>query len=155
MFNWFLKNRVKTYRLLISFEEVNCLGEQLAMLLEHSKSLVNGGVWYACDVDTICDNLKIEHLMDYYPKKIGSVEDLIDLANGIQQFIWGLFFLMPTDCGDQLDVKYSNEDEQFRDFGKAILEIRAFDTTWLMVYSKDRKIIEGLKERFNGEVSVK
>lgn len=139
------------YELQIHFKQVNCLGEQLAMVLEKIKIMVDKGVWYACDVDTTCDNLKIEHLMNYFPRRIGSIDDLIYLAHSVDQFLKGVFLLMPIEYGLQLDVEYGTEDEQFRDIGNAILEIRAFDTTWFMVYSNDRKIIDWLEKCFKAE----
>lgn len=142
------------YRLQIHFEKVNCLGEQLAAVLEQIKLLSGRGVWYACDVDTTCDNLKIQCFMNYFPRRVGTIDDMIHLANSIDQFLSGVFLLLTSDFGKQLNSEYSTEDEQFRDVKDAILEIRAFDTTWLLLFSKNRNFIYEINKHFNGDISV-
>ncbi len=121
-------------------------------ILHCLKPFINNGVWYGSDVDTLGDNLKIENLMNEFPRKIGTTEELLHLAENVHQFQSGVFILMPKDYGEQLDIEYYTEDEPFRDLGDAILEIRTFDTSFFLVYSNDLQVIDTLSKEFGCKI---
>ena len=143
------------YVLSITHERVTCLGEQFVIILQFLQPILKNGIWYASDVETLTNKIKVEHLKTAIPKKIGTTEDLIAFSKGVDQFLSGVFLLMPKDYGEQLDIKYYTEDDPFRDLGDAILEIRTFDTSFFLVYSNDLQVIEALSKAFNGEIYSK
>ena len=101
------------------------------------------------------DNLKIEQFMSPHPKKIGNSDELITLAKGIDQFFSGVFLLMPGDLGDELGTEYLTEDDEFKELGNAIAEIRAFDTTDFYIYSNDVSLLSMLSKTFNTKILSK
>ena len=142
------------YELLIRFEGASCLGSQLAAILKTILEFSGNGTWYASDVDTTCDNLKISHLRGPRPKKIGSIDDMIDLVKTVQQFLYGVFILLSVDAGKELKVECYTEDDPFRTCDNIIFEIRTFDTSYFLIYSNNLQILNTLKAVFGGEINT-
>lgn len=138
------------YELLITHKPFACLGEQLVQILQYIKPFIQDGTWYASDIDTLGDNMKIEHFIDEFPRKVGTIENLINLAKCVNQFQSGIFILIPTDHSEIMNIKYRTEDIRFRDLGDALLEIRALDTSFFVIYSNDLNFINTVSKEFNG-----
>ena len=134
--------------------DVICLGEQLSSILEVLKKLIGNCTWYMGDIDT---NLVGNYSLGfggYKMKRVGLSDDLIAITNEVDQFMSGVFFAFKEDQGKELEGEYSTEDPPFRDFGDAMIEIRAFDTTRFEIYGRDVKVMENISEYFR-DTSIK
>jgi hypothetical protein len=109
-------------------------------------------IWYGADIE-ISGKLPFKLGLDgWIPKKIGDISNLIKLSQNVDQFLSGVFFALPKDIGKLWNREFSTEDEPFRDIEDAILEIRAFDTTYFEIYSSNLEIIESLARYFSLEI---
>jgi hypothetical protein len=88
-------------------------------------------------------------LQDLIPKRIGHTEDLLALASNVDQFQSGVLLAFPKDQGPYLEQLYGTEDARFRDLGKAILEIRPFDTSYFEIYTYNTDKINRLYKSFS------
>ena len=145
-----------TYLVDIQWEGCNCLGEQLEKILELIELYpsTKNAVWYASDVDSSPIPDCIRNFADFIPKKIGDTSNLILICKNVDQFLSGVFFAFSKDIGDQLNKGFETEDTSFRDIGDAILEIRAFDTTFFEIYTSDYELARKISERFHCEIST-
>lgn len=141
------------FELEIRFSPATGLGYQLKTILIELQKLIQNGVWYASDVDTTCDNLKIIHLNGPFLKKIGTYENMVALAESIQQFLCGVFILTAIDCGDEIKIECYTEDEPYRTVDNALLEIRTFDTTYFLLYSNELNTLNSLCKIFDGKIN--
>ncbi len=137
---------IPQYELRIQYPPATCLGEQLTLLCENISSLIGNETWYASDVETSNNTFVDENFMSPFPKKIGNTYDIIKLAKSVQQFLSGVFLLVKDDVGSQINEEYYTEDEPFRDLRNAHLEIRAFDTSFFLIYSNDLEIMNKLSQ---------
>jgi hypothetical protein len=141
-----------TYLVKIAGKDVDCLGEQLVAILETIQPYLNGVIWYASDV---LATTKPPFILDYKkftPKRVGATTDMITVSHQVDQFLSGVFFALPNDEGDQLNEEYGTEDEEFRDMRDAVLEIRAFDTSYFEIYANDFDLIHKISRGFYGIV---
>lgn len=132
-------------------ESTCCSGEQLRELLHQLKSWVNDCVWHVSDVKT---NNSVESLVSgELQKQRLSTDFLNELCSQVDQFLSGIFLAVPA----KIDMPHLNpglvtEDEPTVDLGDAILEIRAFDTSYFELYTADNKLAEWLKNFYQAEI---
>jgi hypothetical protein len=133
-------------------EECSCLGEQLKEILEFIElyPTMKEVIWYASDLDSSPIPECIRKFGDFIPKKVGNTRDLITICQHVPQFLSGVFLAFSKDVGEQLDEGFETEADLFRDMGDAVLEIRAFDTSYFEIYSDDISIISGIANEFYG-----
>jgi hypothetical protein len=133
---------------------VNCLGQQLEELLEFIElySTSRDTIWYASDLDSSPIPECIRKFGDFIPKKVGNTRALIAICQQVTQFRSGIFLAFSNDVGDHLKEEFGTEDEEFRDIGAAVLEIRAFDTTFLEVYTNDYDLVRKIVGKFHCEI---
>ncbi len=136
----------------ISLDPVCCLGEQLLQIITVVKPFVESCIWYGVDVELNGYGAFRWGLQGRIPKRIGDINRVIDIANNSDQFLCGVFFAVPYDLGEVWNREFSTEDEPFRDMEEAILEIRAFDTTYFEVYSNQLSLMKLLAHQFASEV---
>ena len=135
---------------------VNCLGEQLIEILDFIElyPAIKDAIWYASDLDSSPIPECIRKFGDFIPKKVGNTRDLITICQHVDQFLSGIFLAFSKDVGDHLNEEFGTEDKEFRDIGDAVLEIRAFDTTFLEVYTNDYNLVHKIAEKFHCEIST-
>lgn len=133
----------------ISHKSFNCLGEQLLQILNLVQPFVNLCTWYGVDVEINGDFPFKWDLQGWIPKRIGNIDNLMSLAKKTDQFLCGVFFAVPNDLGAIWNREFSTEDPPFRDMEEAILEIRAFDTSYFEVYSNDINVMKLLSNKFS------
>lgn len=127
-----------------------CTGDQLKqLLLELTATLV----WYGADITGLFPSSSIlANSEQHCPQRLGNSLRLINLVEDIDQFFSGVFLGMAS--GDEAgELSLSTEDEEFRDIGNALIEIRAFDTSYFEIYSSDSNLIQRLKQKFGGKVT--
>ena len=140
------------YVVRIKGKDVDCLGEQLVQILETIEALIPEIIWYGADVETNGDRPWGLGLNGPIPKKIGTTKDLIKMSKGVDQFQRGVFLAFSEDQGRQLSEELDTEDREFRNMGKAIIEIRAFDTSYFEIYAHDFELIHKIARGFYGIV---
>ena len=116
--------------------DYSCSGLQLAKILSlflNSEMLFS---WYVFDTQ----NPSFNSPVDYYE----NTPLLMDKVSKVEQFMSGVFIAVKA--GDDVNwnerhLPVTEEDEGIQ-HEKAILEIRAFDTTYFEVYSFNKRVIE-------------
>ena len=74
---------IPNYLVRIKGKDFDCLGSQLASILETIKECINTAVWYTCDVNTNEGYLQKKGLESSYPLKIGNTDDLVFLSRSV------------------------------------------------------------------------
>ena len=126
-----------SYVVKIKGKDFDCLGEQLVSILNFIYPDVKHGIWYASHVEAVTIPPFILNYTSLSPQRVGPFEEMLTLSKNVDQFLSGVFLLYPTDVGFQLNFKCHTEDEIFRDIGDALLEIRAFDTSYFIISTND------------------
>ena len=133
---------------------IACLGENLTQILKIIKKLYPKSIWYLADVDTNFEGNYTLGFGGWVCKYAGISEDIIKLVYGVDQFFSGVFLAFTKFQGEILVKEFSTEDPEFRDIGVALLEIRAFDTSYFEIYSNDFHLIQELSKSFlNSKIS--
>ncbi len=138
----------------IEGETISCLGIQFLDILKTLSDQLKDLYWYGADVEingAIPFKLKLH---GYAAKKIGTLNDLIELCCHIDQFNSGVFFAANDDMPQFCEIEISTEDEEFRAINGSILEIRAFDTSYFEIYTEDINIVNALKNRYQTKFNV-
>ena len=135
---------------------VNCRGEQLKEILELIELYPQLKMQFGMhQISILLQYLNVlENLEILFLKKVGNTRDLIAICQHVDQFLSGVFFAFTKDVGDQLNEEFETEDESFRDIGDAVLEIRAFDTTYFRIYTNDYDLVHKIAEKFHSEIQL-
>ena len=137
----------------INGNDVSCTGSQLVSILEQLLTRLKNCNWYIADIstNTTLPNLKLQK--DNSVLKAGKTEDLIYFAEQVDQFLSGIFLAVPTSIVDpSWNRSFDTEDELTNNLDNALLEIRAFDTTYFEIYSADLSLLEILGKQFPADV---
>jgi hypothetical protein len=128
-----------------------CQGWQLANALAAVVSVAPDLSWYAAHVTSIGQSWNIEAT---HPAKIGQVTDLIEVARAVPQFGGGVFVGVPGGCTAPRfrEGGLWTEDAPDADLGDGIVEVRAFDTTFIEVLSADAAILNGVARHYAARV---
>lgn len=128
---------------------VCCTGSQLVIILDVIEEKLGKCNWYVADISAT-------HLLSYdmpgqskWPSLVGNTEDLKIISAQVIQFFSGIFLAMPINSNmprwsDYLDT----EDIPTNDLGDAVLEIRAFDTSYFEIYSSHSEVLDLLRYVF-------
>ena len=147
------------YLVRITGKDAACLTEQLVCILQTIEPFIKDVVWYIADLDADRTPPDILKYKECTPKRVGQTGDLILLSQKVHQFLSGVFLALPNDQGDLLNCEYGTEERAFRDMGDAVLEIRAFDTSYYEFYSNNFDLIHKISRNFYGiieyNVSIK
>jgi hypothetical protein len=128
-----------------------CLGQQLIELLRAIEAVQPGLKWYGADVAAVGPSPM--PLREPVPSLIGDTEALIQAARLVVQFESGVFVGVP----DSLRAPAFRigglwtEDEDDADLGDAVVEVRAFDTSYWSIGTADAKLTAGIRDRFVAE----
>lgn len=131
------------YCIEVSFLGDQCLGKDLAALLEIIPNL-SDGEWCLFDVQTN----DYESNLEVVQRKLKNHE-LIDYSMHVDQFFSGVFlyFSNQCQCAKRKNLLINTEDEKYRNPLNASLEIRAFDTTFFEIYSSEQDQINLIKKK--------
>jgi hypothetical protein len=131
-------------------DEIVCTtGYQLAMILESIKSQISSCIWYGADISVSNSSTSSLLTLNENPSVIGNTGELIKFSLQTDQFLSGVFLAVPENIDHPTWLRHpGTEDEPTKDLGDAILEIRAFDTSFFELYSSNSKIIESLTKYF-------
>lgn len=124
---------------------VACLGLQLQGILGVITQEYPDLIWYVADINAVQVMPDDITRSDPAPKYIGSKERIIDFAGLFDQFLTGVFLAVPMESHTRMpNQMYVTEDLPFRKIDPAVLEIRAFDTSYFEIYSTEKHILTRL-----------
>lgn len=136
----------------IDGDDISCSGRQIAEVLElllGLKSLADC-VWYAGSID--CFGASIEPFRDRVLKIVANPWRLSAILRTKTQLRDGVFVAVPRADPPRMlagaVTAYGSED---RIVSNSRLEMRAFDTTSLEIYTDDPRIADQLRGRFRSE----
>jgi hypothetical protein len=137
----------------IDGEIASCTGSQLVRILKILKEYHQDLDWYIADISAnqILAN-SFAPTKDDVPRRVGNIEQLINLSEQVDQFFSGIFLAISEVIpSPQWNRSFVTEDCPTEDLGDALIEIRAFDTTYFEIYSSDRSLIESIAQRFHAK----
>jgi hypothetical protein len=125
-----------------------CEGAQIAKVILAVDRVAPLLRWYVADVMSIGE--QITETRDPYPKPIGSAKNLIGATSRVEQFERGVFVGVPQQivAPQFREGGLWTEDEQQADLGDSIVEIRAFDTSYIEILSTDVRILANIGKEF-------
>ena len=133
-------------------EDTECTGQQLSTILTEIRDLTQSYCWYV--VDILAPGQQVIELFGeqgnkQIPLNIGSTEDLIAFVSPITQFESGLFLAVNKKSKDAISWNPDEFDtEDLEHIEPAALLIRAFDTSYFEISSKENAIIDRLVNKF-------
>lgn len=128
---------------------VSCLGQQLVELLHVIRGFWPDLNWYIADVQAI--NALPLPPRDPIPMLVGDTDKLIHIAQRVDQFESGVFVGIRSDA-DRPAFRPGGlwtEDEETADLGDAVLEIRAFDTSYWSIATSDANLATTVRRRLS------
>lgn len=130
-------------------DEVVGLGSQLVRIV----NIVSEGScdcsWYAADVDAYEKLPPQISRGQPSPQLIGSEQEMLLFASSVEQFLSGVFLLMPNNSYESFfQYQFFTEDLPFRDIAPAVVEIRAFDTSYFELYSYQITTLSNIASTF-------
>lgn len=123
-----------------------CQGRQVAAVVAAIEAAMPGLIWYAADVQ--CLGSSFLPRRDPIPARVGDGATMIRAAELVDQFESGVFVgIRPgrTNPGFR-DGGLWTEDDELADLGDSVVEIRAFDMTYISVASRDEVLRRKLEE---------
>jgi hypothetical protein len=127
---------------------VVCTGVQVAAVIKHIVEVEPGLLWYMADLETI--GRQFPPGRTPIPQLIGDAASLLDAVTGVEQFTSGVFVGVPRDLAPPSFRAGGlwTEDKDDADLGDAVLEIRAFDTSYVSVATADRALAQHVIHAF-------
>ena len=132
----------------------NCSGKELIDIVNCLRPAIDNCIWFGADLDSDGNNIALEKWMSTSPCEIGTSDKLITLAKTTDQFLGGVFLLMPKGKPPSGEGFYTY-NYYYRNLEDIILEIRAFDTTNYLLFSQNRTLLEMVATRFNSQIKTK
>jgi hypothetical protein len=130
----------------IDGHHICCLGSQLTQIVTLLNELLGDLTWYVADIDTVGES---RYPSTPTPDRVGDSHQLVDLFQKVDQFLRGVFIAVKAEVVDpQLRTDVDTEDPVSVDLGDAIVEIRAFDTSYFEIITRDDRIADFLSRTF-------
>lgn len=124
-----------------------CLGTQLICVFSKCEVIAGPLSWYGADIEfTGASSIQQE---ERAPRLIGNTALLIELSQSVDQYYRGVFIAVKTDLANpQFRDWVDTEDPVDMELESAILEIRAFDTHFIELITREEKIAVMMSEFF-------
>jgi hypothetical protein len=120
----------------IDGRNVCCLGSQLAQIVAAVEKYLGVVNWYAADVEVVGPSSLAQGSTSEF---VGGSDKLISVAGGIDQFLRGVFLAVSAEKAKPKFREFiDTEDPVDVDLGDALVEIRAFDTTFFEILTPDK-----------------
>jgi hypothetical protein len=125
-----------------------CTGNQVAAVIACIGTAVPGLKWFGADVQGVGEQLLPECRPE--PALLGDVDEVVEKLRRVEQFESGVFVGV---CGMPHRPNFREgglwtDDDDDADLGDALVEVRAFDTTYVVVSSSDRALSELVRDYF-------
>jgi hypothetical protein len=127
-----------------------CTGKQLAEVIATCSNVAPGLFWWAADVEVTDAEDFWSPYVTHEPVLLGGAEQFLSKIRMVDQFRRGVF-LGQTSRSQARPIRsggFWTEDEDPTENGGIQIELRAFDTTYLILYSWDETISAALDVRF-------
>jgi hypothetical protein len=128
-----------------------CQGMQIAAVVAAIAAAKRDLTWYAADVEVIGPPFVANR--DSTPVRVGDAATVIEIAASLAQFESGVLAGVPVACANP-EFRAGGlwtEDDESADLGDAVVEIRAFDTTYILICTNDDRVAEAMTQtRFDG-----
>jgi hypothetical protein len=147
MFAWALNGKD------IDGSSVSCTGVQIASVLDllGSTDVLRSATWYAGRLDVIGAPQFLDHFDDHL-SVVPSLSDLIASVRLKPQLMDGIF--VASDVAYASSLSGTKLTPPSRPIGRllesSMVEVVAFDTTWIEIYSDHGEIIELLRSQYGG-----
>lgn len=130
-------------------DQFQCKGYQLKNILCILESFTKDFNWYVTDVLTntgYVKDLPIDNL-----NFVGSTKKLKSIAANIEQFDSGIFIAASKTFNiDKYKLKrFDTDSDPEMHIPEALIEIRAFETTFFEIYTYDQSVIDKLMKEFD------
>jgi len=135
----------------VSFgNEPPCLGSQLVKLLHVIDAICPNLTWYAADIQAVGE-FPIPH-GEPRARIVGDSEALAHMSTGVDQFESGVFAGVPRSLTKPTFRAGGlwTEDEENADLGDAIIELRAFDTSYWSIAATESKVVKYVLDQIGG-----
>lgn len=140
----------------IDGEGVSCTGAQIALVLEcllDAKEL-SDCAWYAGALDAM--NSPAFEPFDKAPTIVGDLGDFLHRLRATIQLLDGVIFAVPTGASPVLAASgVSAEGPRDLNVLNSLVEILAFDTTFIEVVSRGRTLVEHVDRRFGAAAEIR
>ncbi|MDP1914643.1 MAG: hypothetical protein Q8L14_00265 [Myxococcales bacterium] len=120
---------------------VACCGNQLAALLALVGRVHDDVRWYAADIQPALRSL--ESFVGPVPTLVGSTKDAIGLFESVPQFEAGVFVAVSSAISRPVFRSGGlwTEDEAMADLGDSLVELRAFDASFISIATRDAGLL--------------
>ncbi|MEA1673046.1 hypothetical protein [Nitrospirillum sp. BR 11163] len=135
----------------IDGDQVTCTGMQVASILDFIATLPELGIgtWYAGAVEGL--GKRLEDYEEPAPRLVPALSDLLQRIRGIPQLLDGVFAWVPGQETPRVEAKNFTADGPMAPLVlNALVEIWAFDTSYIEVYTERTSIIAAIQDRFMG-----
>ena len=122
---------------------VVCLGWQVAAVISGIERICSGLEWYVADVEGVGDQTLAA---GFTPRRIGVAASLAAHVSLVDQFSRGVFMGVPAvpAVATFRPDGVATDDDEFGDMGDAVVEVRAFDFSYISVACGDETIATAL-----------
>lgn len=129
-------------------EHCACLGSQVASVAGKLGESVSNLQWYVSDVEYIGEQ-SIKRSPN--PIAMGDTTTFVHFAENVEQFTSGVFVAVPSHVTEPRFRQGGlwTEDEDESDIGDAVVEIRAFDYTYIIVAFADEHLFALIESEFS------
>ncbi len=130
-------------------DTAECTGAQIAAVMRETEHLTGDLVWFVADAEQNSGMPLPLPIEGRTPMEVGVTAVATAFVETVDQFTAGVFLAVPQ---QRLPVSWHEvrtEDEPYRDIGDAIIEIRAFDTSYLLLYAHDEKYLRAVAQSFD------
>lgn len=136
----------------IDGQEFNCLGPQLALLIEATQPFLEDCTWFVGDVNTTAG---YPHFAPHGEKtcvEVGTTQELIRAVEIYGQFTDGVFIAVPNNRKNAVaGLVVHTEGGEHMHTTDAVVEVRTFDTSYFEVYTASDELYSSLRNRFGGQ----
>jgi hypothetical protein len=140
----------------IDGDEYVCTGPQIASVLDALARTpeLSRCTWYAAAIDA--NDPALETYVTDYWKAVANIGDLVERVRATRQLLDGVFIAIEgSNWPERTAEPITAYTPMARLAANSVVELRAFDTTYVEIYSDHPEPIDRLRQRFGGELRVK
>jgi hypothetical protein len=139
----------------IDGDEFSCTGPQLAKVLDELTEMpeLTACAWFAAAVDAI-EPGQLEPFGADQWTEILNIKTVIEQVRATRQFLDGVFVAIEnSDWPEKTAEAITAYTPMTRSAANSKIELRAYDTTFVEIYSDHPELIERLRPHFGGELT--
>ena len=125
-----------------------CLGEQVARVVQAVAKTRTSLTWYGADI--LPTGIVAPHLSEGMPTLIGNTEQLVSICSKVDQFSSGVFLAIDSSILQPRfragGVNTEDDEDAGTQLGDCLVEVRAFDFSYIAVLSKDSRLLLDIRD---------